>query len=257
MKRPGTISESDLLAYVDGQLPVERRAEVDAHLTAHPDTAEEVRAWQRQNEALAALYGNVAAEPLPDRLSVHGLSARNSSPAATPWLRLAASVMLLLGLGAGAGWTARSLLAPAAARLPPLVDEAVAAHSLYAGEVVHPVEVRADSEAHLRKWLSKRLDRPLNVPDLTGRGYRLVGGRLLPAGDLPAAQFMYQNAGGDRVTLYVVPAENAGETNFRFVRLDKLEAFFWSDERIRCALVGDLPRAELQKLATAAYRQLG
>lgn len=257
MSRGDTVTENDLLAFADGRLPSERRAEIDAHLAAHPERAEEVRAWRRQNEALMALYGNVAAEPLPDRLSVHGLAGRNSRPAAAAWMRLAASVVLLLGLGAGAGWTARGMLAPAALGLPPLVDEAVAAHSLYASEVVHPVEVRADSGAHLRAWLSKRLDRPLTLPDLRSRGFDLVGGRLLPAGTSPAAQFMYQNASGDRVTLYVVPAENAGETSFRFARLDRLGAFFWNDERIRCALVGSLPRADLQKLATAAYRQLG
>ena len=257
MNRGDIITENDLLAYVDGRLPAERRAEIDAHLAACPERAEEVRSWQKQNEALAALYGNVASEALPDRLSVHGLAGRTSSSAAPVWLRLAASVVLLVGLGAGGGWMARGLLVPAGGGLPPLVEEAVAAHSLYAGEVVHPVEVRADRQAHLAAWLSKRLDRSLNVPDLKSRGFDLVGGRLLPAGASPAAQFMYQNASGDRVTLYVVPAENAGETSFRFARLDSLEAFVWSDERIRCALVGDLPRAELQKLATAAYRQLG
>ena len=218
--------------------------------------AEGIRAWQQQNEALAALYGNVASEPRA-RPAFGPRPCRQACRRRAPrWLRLAASVVLLLGLGAGGGWMARGLLgARRPADLPPLVDEAVAAHGLYASEVVHPVEVRADSEAHLKAWLSKRLDRPLNVPDLRSRAVSnwSAAACFRPARS-PAAQFMYQNAGGDRVTLYVVPAEHAGETSFRFARLDRLEAFFWSDERIRCALVGNLPRAELQKLADRRLR---
>ena len=46
------------------------------------------------------------------------------------------------------------------------------------------------------QWLSKRLGRPLVVPDLAAVGFRLMGGRLLPAEDGPAAQFMYETGKG-------------------------------------------------------------
>lgn len=250
------ITERDLLAYADDRLPAERRARVEAWLAERPKRAAEVAAWRRQNGRLKALYGSVADEPVPDRLSVHGLAA-SAAPPTGIWVRRAAAILLVLGLGVAGGWLARGSMPLTGAALPGLVDEAVAAHSLYAGEVVHPVEVRAAEENHLKAWLSKRLDRPLTVPNLETRGFRLVGGRLLPAGRAPAAQFMYQNAAGVRVTLYIVPAKDAGETSFRYAQLDKLEAFFWNDETIRCALVGDLPKADLHTLALDAYRQLG
>lgn len=257
MNRGDTITENDLLAYVDGQLTPERRRAVEAYLAGHPEHAAEIAAWRRQNDALSELYRGIGTEPVPDRLSVHGLAAAVPPARIAGWTKLAAAMLLVLGLGGAGGWLARDLASPAAAGPPALVDEAVAAHALFAGEVVHPVEVRAADEAHLRAWLSKRLARPLNVPDLRSRGFELVGGRLLPAGMSPAAQFMYQDRSGARVTLYIVPASDARETNFRFAALDSLKAFFWSDETIRCALVGDLPRQTLQSLATEAYRQLG
>ena len=59
------------------------------------------------------------------------------------------------------------------------------------------MEVDAGQEAHLMQWLSKRLGRQLVTPDLSGAGLRLMGGRLLPAEDGPAAQFMYENDTGN------------------------------------------------------------
>jgi anti-sigma factor RsiW len=59
------------------------------------------------------------------------------------------------------------------------------------------------------------------------------------------------------VTLYIVPAKEGRETSFRYATLDRLEAFFWTDETISCALVGQLPRDRLHEIATQTYKQLG
>jgi anti-sigma factor RsiW len=98
------------------------------------------------------------------------------------------------------------------ARARPVVEfghQAVVAHVVFSPEVRHPVEVTAAQQDHLVQWLSKRLGRPLKVPDLTGQGYELVGGRLLSGGQGPRAQFMYQNPKGERLTLYVGALEGA------------------------------------------------
>ncbi|MGB3418275.1 MAG: anti-sigma factor [Mesorhizobium sp.] len=255
------IPEHDLHAYVDGALDGPARAAVQAYLADNPAIAGEVESWKRQNETLRALYGHGAAEPVPPRLDVRRLE-RESRIATTRWSRMAAAAVLLLGVGTAAGWYGRDLLAsagPVQAALGDqvLVDEAMQAHRVYSGEVVHPVEVWAGEKYHLRAWLSKRLARPLNVPDLRAGGFTLVGGRLLPAANGPAAQFMYEDNTGRRVTLYIIPAKEGRETSFRYASLDRLEAFFWTDEAISCALVGDLPRDKLQEIATQAYKQLG
>src|SRR3546814_9895703 len=81
------------------------------------------------------------------------------------------------------------------------------AYTVYAPEQRHAVEVPVADEKHLLAWLSKRLDRTLNVPSLREYGYSLLGGRLLPGPAGPAAQFMYEDASGKRLTLYI-PAAN-------------------------------------------------
>ena len=248
------ITERDLHAYADGALDGAARAAVEAHLAADPTAAEEVQAWRRQNEALRALYGHVAAEPVPPRLNAHQID-RALRARTIHWSRMAAAAVLLVCIGAVAGWFGREFAGPAPASAT-LVTEAVEAHRIYATEVRHPVEVWADERDHLQTWLSKRLDRAITVPDLREAGLTLVGGRLLPASNGPAAQFMYEDETGRRLTLYIIPAQNGRETAFRYAKLEKLEAFFWSDEGISCALVGDMPRNKLREIATRAYEQL-
>ena len=74
------ITETDLHAYVDGELEPGRRAEVDQYLAEHPSEADRVRAWHHQNEALRALYTHVGDEPVPPRLDVHRLAGDRGRP---------------------------------------------------------------------------------------------------------------------------------------------------------------------------------
>ena len=46
------VTEDELHAYVDDELPAERRGDVETWLSAHPDDAERVRSWREMAEAL-------------------------------------------------------------------------------------------------------------------------------------------------------------------------------------------------------------
>ena len=138
---------------------------------------------------------------------------------------------------------------------------AAVAHAVSVSEVRHPVEVGADQEAHLVGWLSKRLGAELKPPQLEATGYRLVGGRLLPGDTGEVAQFMYENAARNRLTLYVRPAAGAaGKTaaaGFRYASENGIDVFYWIDHRFGYALSGDTGREQMLALAEAVYRQQG
>ena len=142
------------------------------------------------------------------------------------------------------------------------VRQAAVAHAVYAPEVRHPVEVAAAQQEHLIQWLSKRLGRPLKVPDLSGLGYELVGGRLLPGDTGARAQFMYQTPGGERVTLYLGALDGGAdatarqETAFSFSGTGPVPGFYWVDQGFGYALAGKLSREALLQLAQAVYQQL-
>ena len=121
----------------------------------------------------------------------------------------------------------------------------------------HPVEVPAEQEDHLVKWLSKRLGTELKGLRLQSLGYELVGGRLLSGPQGPVAQFMYQDARGVRLTLYV-SAQKGGtrDTAFRFSQEDRVSVFYWVDGNYGYALSGEVSKEQLLKVADIVYKQL-
>ena len=246
--------DSELHALVDGHLPEQRAAEVREWLSQHPEEAARVRDWQVQREALHTLFDPVLDEPLPTRLQ------RSAMPAT--WQRTVlpkiAAGIVCLAAGAVIGYAVRgpglgSVKGSALASLP---HQAAIAHIVYTPEIRHPVEVGAEQEAHLVQWLSKRLGSKIAAPNLNKEGYALVGGRLLPDETGPAAQFMYQDGSGKRLTLYVRQnAANAG-TAFRYAREGEVGVFYWVDGAFGYALSGMVSREKLLVLAEASYRQL-
>ena len=245
------ISEADLHAYLDGELGAAQRAYVESHVAADPELAERLAAYSRINEAMRSQFDPILDEPVPDRLA--------SRPRAQtrPWLRHVAA-LAWFAIGGVAGWQLHGVQSREdRAAAPTWAKRAAVAHVVYAPEVRHPVEVGADQEPHLVAWLSKRLGTPLRIPQLNGIGYGLVGGRLLPGEQGPAAQFMYQDAQGQRLTLYVRSnREHSRETAFRFAQDGNVRVFYWIDRGLGLALSGEIEKDELLRVATAVYQQL-
>lgn len=180
---------------------------------------------------------------------------------------LGAAAMLLAGVAFGllAGWALSAWYSQPTAALEgsQLARRAALAHAIYAPEVRHPVEVAAGENAHLAAWLSKRLEADVRAPDLGGAGFALLGGRLLPgeapsgAESLPAAQFMYENANGQRVTLYVRNTSRLhGDSEPRYARIGNVAVFQWAEGPLEYAIASaDLGRNELRLLRQAARQR--
>ena len=250
------VSEADLQAYADGNLPEERRAAVAAWLAAHPEDAERIEAYRRIAEELRTSYDGVLQEPVPERLQ-----RALRRPRARRVALVAGWVVLGIALGGMAGWHLRGLQGTppgSADSAAALARRAAVAHATYSPEVRHPVEVGADQEAHLVSWLSKRLGTQLRAPKLEGVGYSLVGGRLLPGENGPVAHFMYQCNRGTRVTLYVRSDMGSNRsTAFRYAREGNVGVFYWVDSKIGYALSSaDISKEDLLNVANAAYQQL-
>src|ERR1051325_6221650 len=67
------VTEDELHAYVDNELPAERRGDVEAWLATHPDDASRVQSWRAMAEMLHARYDQVADEAVPKRLEIERL----------------------------------------------------------------------------------------------------------------------------------------------------------------------------------------
>ena len=247
MTRPNVTTDM-LHAFVDGQLDDSDMALVESYLAENPDHAAEVADWAAQNDAIRALY------PAPDMPIELPEIAPMANTNRAPWRAIAASVAIL-AVGIALGWAGRGA-APqnTEIQVAGLVNEAIAAHAVFTADPNRPVEIKASDEDLLIRWLSNRVGEKLSAPDLSANGFELVGGRLLSATEGPAAQFMYENANGTRITLFAVRSDNSQMAEFEFKNEGKTNSFYWQDENLRFALVGDLPRDQLNKIAVQVYQ---
>ena len=133
-------------------------------------------------------------------------------------------------VGAAAGYGLGAAILPKPRLEDQIVGDAIVAHTMYAAEKLHVVEVGADQKDHLVGWLSKRVGTSLVAADFTVEGFDLVGGRLLPLAERPSAQFMYQDQSGNRVSLYVTGDKDGAETGFRRYAEDGALALYWVDK---------------------------
>jgi anti-sigma factor RsiW len=187
---------------------------------------------------------------VPRRLHLDRLLAR---PRVMVWGAVAAALLAFI-VGGGAGWMARATWAAEITASATLRDDALVAHRLYTREVRHPIEV-SGNEDHLLPWLSKRVGVTLRAPDLTRFDLRLMGGRLLPGPSAPAALFMYENAAGERVTLYCTPLKGPA-TAMAYKETDDAASVLWMQDDFGWVISGPASKDRLREVAAAAYSQL-
>lgn len=239
------ITEETLHAYVDDRLSPSERAEVEQYLLQHPRDAERLADYERQRRMLQEAFGPVLQESIPKRLQVR-------PPRSSMMAWRVAAVFTWLAVGAILGWGARDRQAPpdqSVAYEQELVERARIAHVIYTAENRRAVEVAATHEDEMIRWLSKRMNAAVRVPDLTEHGFQAMGGRLLPGTDGPACQIMYQNAAGKRLTIYL--ARDPGQVRpVRFSDHDLVHVMFWSDGTLAFAVSAEIDRETLARIAS-------
>ena len=267
MSRPDDFSDTDLSAWLDGELDAGRRSQLDSWLRGQPEAAARARLWAADRDALRARLNPVLSEPVPAAL-VHAVWQHRAHPL---WAQAAMVGGLLVAgalVGAGGMWQWQGQRATAtleAARVADAagtpagwVQRAALAHSVYVPEPRHPIEVRAQEE-HLARWLTRRIDIPVKLFDLRDEGFELMGGRLLPDAGGKSAQLMYEsldaNAPKQRVTVYLRKPDAGAPTAFSYRQQGELGQFYWVEAGAGYALVGALPKERLLALAQAIYKQ--
>lgn len=235
-------SDSEIHAYIDDQLDHERASELLLAMADDPALEKRVNDYIKVNALLSAELDPVLSEPLPDGIREQ-LNHFKSSPVKSfgwqPFFRAAmvAGVMLFSG---GIGWTVHSLATnqdSASLVKNNLVEPAVFAYEVFAPDANRPVEISAGDVSLLNRWLTNRMGTPITAPDLTPSGLKLLGGRLLPSTDRMAAQFMYENGAGSRVSVYIRRIDN-GKSHVNYADIDGVESYFWTSDGFGVAVSG-------------------
>lgn len=264
------VSDSELNALVDDELDPARQAEVEAWLADNPEAAQRVARYRAQNAGLHALYDDILNEDLPASTAALLEVRRAGVPA---WAAMAAAIALFV-VGAAGGWIVRgeavpdasaqfaAASTPAPAATPPIDTQVLMQRASMAHVVSHQDELRtpaAGGPAAMADYIADRMGKQVRVPSLDSFGYKMLGGRVLPDTDGPAAQFVFADENGQKVSLYV-RSEQANGVDITYALADDLSMFYWNDSDRSYALVtridDDTGREALLTAAKAVHRQL-
>jgi anti-sigma factor RsiW len=243
-----------LSAYCDGELDPQDRAAVEKYLTENHDARRVVDSINTQKQALKSAYDSVLEETVPQSLTDAINAKRTASSGWTKWAQVA-SVALLLGATAGwfgATWNINDRMSQNVADA--FQNRALDAHIVFASDFSHAVEVSGANPVQLQNWLERRVGAKFGIPDLTSKGYGLIGGRLLAEGDKPAGLLMYEDAKTkQRLSIYFAKNDRLDNTPMRIQYRDKLMTCFWTEPDLVYALAGEQPKDEMLPLAELAH----
>jgi anti-sigma factor RsiW len=242
-----SVSEIDLHAFIDGELPPERAAAVEAAVARDPFLAARVRGFRADKLALVAAYGPLADAPVPAWLLQ---AARGSSrPASKRWVRHLALV--------GAAALAASLLLTLTPRAPrdAAIEQALAARENARtpsreldGRDLASIEAADQAMSHM-------LGNSTRVPDLRRAGFKLVSAEFYGRTRSDAVQLRYEDAERRLFTVFLRPS--AGPDGFEVTERGPVRICVWQNADITAVMTGEMSTPELFRLASLAYSSLG
>ncbi|PCD02963.1 hypothetical protein COC42_00540 [Sphingomonas spermidinifaciens] len=251
------ITEDDLQGYIDDAIDSRRRGEVEAYLAIHPEVAERVAIDRALRDSLRDALAPIADEPVPAELNLSRLVDRHRRPRRDwrggPW-QVAAALMLMV-LGGAGGWGLRSVQEAPHAGIAALAQEAADSYAVYAPDTGRPVEIKAADAPQLVRWASRRLERPVSIPDLSGAGYSFIGGRVVPTPHGPAVLYMFDDGKGTRLTMLARNMAIDRDSPMKLESTGQVTSVSWSRDGLGFSLVGPLDRARLHPIADVARAQ--
>lgn len=252
------VTEDDLLAFVDDELPPERRIEVEAYLQGNPALASRVMQDLRQRDKLR-LY--LMTEPdsgaAPEAAATAPLNTECPPilrrPAVRRFLKLrrAAAALILIGVG----WTAHTLVDPVAAAhpIPVFADEAVEAHraAMDTGPSFNglaPEEAPRLAQVVSRQVVSRLVGAQLPLPSFPGELMPLAS-RIVPWDEGSAVQVVYMTQDFERVTLFAAEGKEFAVTAPTVAEVQGLSVVYWQQGTHVYALCASIPGDQLLDLA--------
>ncbi|CAA2160623.1 hypothetical protein MBRA_05779 [Methylobacterium brachiatum] len=237
-----------LSAYIDGALSPGEVLAMERRLAAEPDL-------RAQAERLRGLSGAVRAtsrrcrprEPArPDRPDdrVRGSGARRARLGS--WPALAATLVAGIAVGASLG----GVVPLGTAEAPSRPADAVLAGHLRGLAAPQPFDITSSDGHVVKPWFNGRTIIAPDAPDLSERGYPLVGGRIDIVDGKPVPTLVYRH---DRhvISVTVVPA--AGDGSDGEERRDGTFIERWSAGDLTYWAVSDLNARDLRGFV-ALYR---
>jgi len=241
-----SISETDLQAFIDGQIDQQRRFEVMEHISKNPELAVQVM------EDLAAIQG----------LKMLHTSIRKTTPHAT--IAAARKLEQSLYLRSLASWTSRAAgvvlvlgvlsflhLKAGVFELP---DE-TSGRSAFVADAVHAYRAQLllaqmPSMARTTPYNSEEIRTATNIvmpPPLPG--LELTNVQLVPTGSTAGIDAMFKTASDSRIALFAVRTSEEAEVPPTLSRSETETTVYWQRGSLLYALTGTDEAPVLQRMA--------
>lgn len=243
------VTESELHAYLDGELTSARVDAVEAHFLADESDAMRFGIYRRQSDLIRRLYSQVDRQPVANDLLPLIPTVVRIRPKPKR-LRLILVPLVVLMVGAAAGWFGRPYYEEMQIEAAPL-NEALAAHRISQRSRPTGIEVLGGDGRATIEWLEREFDFQTTSPDPNAVGFSIVGGQLIPSTVGIAAQLQLRAGPDDRLTLYIQPGGAAELTAFRSATAPRERMVTWQASGATLVLVGGLPEARLRAVAEA------
>jgi anti-sigma factor RsiW len=245
------ISDENLHAFIDGELPADRCAAVEAAIACDPHLGQRVALFRADKARIAETYGPLLDAPVPAQwIALIENPPRRRWPFA-PLQAIAAIAAALLVL-IGGPMLYRQEIAP---HEEPIVEEALAARS-DALPTQQAIAVNALAKSAVaNRAMQAALAMPVKAPDLSRMGYTLVGLRTYDrVSSGKAVELLYRHGGNRTFALYV--RKPSGPPRFDQYKQGSLRVCIWQDDVIGTVMTGEMSAAEMQRLASLAYTGL-
>ena len=263
-----TFDDSDLVAYLDGELPSEVRAALEERIARDAALGERLSTLQAGGLPFRQTFDAVLGAAPKERLAAmlerelrqrqNRRDGRRKPPA---WAAVAASlVMLVGGLGAGYGLRSYDMLAFLHGQAgDEEIDtgawgEMLASNlALYTPEslaMIGPQETPSDAELSA---LGAKLDVTLSADRLALPGLTLKQARLLAYQNTPFIQLVYLDPQHGAVA-FCIFASGGGVEAPENATAAGMNLMYWTNDRDSYMLIGRAPARELQDLAGSLAR---
>jgi len=241
----GAISDYDLQAYLDGQLPRERMAEIEAHLSRDAEAAAVMLADMRNWNEVRLAYGSVGNTATPPNLAAAQRLRRGL--VRQVWFRRFRKVAVVAAM-VGSGWLANAFFGPwllshvSARGLPPAyVEDAVRAYR------ATELRLAMVSQVEMRELDADEISAATQiiVPELP-QSWTVADVQVFPSTQGPSLQIALETDASDIATLFAVRSENAAISAPIIERRNGFITAYWQTGNINYALVAktDLPLLE-------------
>jgi anti-sigma factor RsiW len=249
-----TITETDLLAYVDDQLDAARRIEVEEHLARTPNAAARIMADLKDRDALRLIH----TAPLPHPSDVL-LGAAGRLERALAWqafgvkLRRVAAVVALIGFG----WFAHGQVglgivnSEASPKPPAFVEDALHSHEtlLVRARMVSQLKTVEYDPAEILAATGIKLP-PL--PD----DWRVRDAQVFPSRYGHSVEIAIDAADLGRISLFAAQGSSFNVIAPTLARFDKAKAVYWQTGSLAYALTGTGNDKTLEQAAIRLSRRL-